>query len=225
MTSRPYRLGQRQTTVERTRARIVAAARALLAAPGGVSGFTVDAVAGQAGVARMTVYNQFGSKRGILEALFDDLAARGLVARLRAAFGRPEPGEGLDELVAAFGGFWHSDRVVIRRIRGLAALDADFEQAVRARDERRREAIRTLLGRFAEKYHRPPPGARDAVADVLHTLTSFETFDNLAGTTRGPEDVVPLVCRLTHAVLELGEGACAGRVPDPKSKGRTKRCP
>jgi AcrR family transcriptional regulator len=215
MTTRPYRLGQRQATVARTRARIVDAARALLAAPGGVAGFTVDAVAGQAGVARMTVYNQFGSKMGVLEALFDDLAARGLVARLRAAFGRPEPGEALDELIAAFGGFWHSDRVVIRRIRGLAAIDPEVGQAVRARDERRREALRAVLGRFAEKYHRPSPGARDEVIDVLHTLTSFETFDNVAGTTRGPEDVVPLVCRLAHAALELGGGTSA--------KGRTKR--
>src|SRR5262245_57225206 len=224
MTLRPYRLGQRQAAVARTRARIVAAARELLATPGGVSGFTVDAVAGQAGVARMTVYNQFGSKKGLLEALFDDLAARGLVARLRAAFGRAEPGEALDELVAAFGGFWQSDRIVIRRIRGLATIDPDFEQAVRARDERRREALRTVLGRFAEKYHRPPPGARDAVTDVLHTLTSFETFDNLAGTTRGPEDVVPLVCRLTHAALALGEGEPAGSRPDVRAKSRAKRC-
>ena len=207
MKRRPYRLGQRQTTVAQTRARIVAAARALLAAPDGFSGFTVDAVAGQAGVARMTVYNQFGSKMGLLEALFDDLAARGLLARLRAAFGRPEPREALDELVAAFGGFWNSDRIVIRRIRGLSLIDADFERAVRARDERRREGIRTILGRCAEKYNHPPPGALDEMTDILHTLTSFDTFDNLAGTAHTPEEVVPLVCRLTHAVLRLDEGA------------------
>ncbi len=88
MNKRPYRLGQRQTATEQTRTRIVFAARELLAAPDGVSGFTVDAVAAQSGVARMTVFNQFGSKSGLLEALFDDLAARGLVARLRPIFGQ-----------------------------------------------------------------------------------------------------------------------------------------
>src|SRR5262245_20654981 len=222
MNPRPYRLGQRQTTVEQTRARIVAAARALLATPDGFSGFTVDAVAGLAGVARMTVYNQFASKRGLLEALFDDLAARGLLPRLRAAFGRPEPREALDELIAAFGGFWHSDRIVHRRIRALAAIDADFEKAVRARDERRRDALRTILGRFAEKCH-PPPGALDEVVDILHTLTSFETFDNLAGTARTPEEVVPLVCQLTCAVLRLDEGAASGG-GEMRSKGGSKRC-
>jgi AcrR family transcriptional regulator len=223
MNPRTYRLGRRQATVAQTRARIVAAARALLAAPDGFSGFTVDAVAAQAGVARMTVYNQFGSKMGILEALFDDLAARGLVARLRAAFGRPEPREALEELIAAFGHFWHSYRIVIRRIRCLAAIDADFEEAVRARDERRREALRTILGRLAEKCDQLSPGARDEVTDILHTLTSFETFDNLAGTTRSPEEVVPLVCRLTHAVLQPDEGASARAVGGIRSKGRTKR--
>lgn len=218
MKPRPYRLGQRRTAVEQTRARVVAAARALLAAPDGFSGFTVDAVAGRAGVARMTVYNQFGSKMGLLEALFDDLAARGLVGRLRAAFGRPEPREALAELIAAFGGFWQADRVVIRRIRGLAVIDGDVDRAVRARDERRREALRTIIGRFAEKYHLPSPAAQDEVINVLHTLTSFETFDNLAGASHSPEDVVPLVCRLARAVLQLDEGESASR-----SKGGTSR--
>jgi AcrR family transcriptional regulator len=223
MSRRPYRLGQRQAAAEKTRARIVAAARALLAAPEGCAGFTVDAVAGRAGVARMTVYNQFGSKGGLLEALFDDLAARGLLERLRAAFVQPEPRAALAALIAAFGGFWHSDRVVIRRIRGLAALDADFEQAVRAREERRREALRTIIGRIAERYHQPPPDARDEVINVLHTLTSFDTFDNLAGATRSPEEVVPLVCRLARTVLEPDEGASPSGVPEVRPKRRAKR--
>jgi AcrR family transcriptional regulator len=206
MNTRPYRLGQRQTAAEQTRTRIVAAARELLAAPNGVSGFTVDAVAVQSGVARMTVYNQFGSKLGLLEALFDDLAARGLIARLCPVFGLAEPREALDGLIAAFGGFWSSDRIVIRRIRGLATIDPDFERVLRARDERRREILRGIIGRLAEKVNRPSPKARDEVIDVLHTLTSFETFDSLAGPTRGPEEVIALVRRLAYAALDMEEG-------------------
>src|SRR5262249_35010278 len=71
MSPRPYRLGQRQAAAEQTRARILAAARELLVASAGFSGFSVEAVARQAGVARMTVYYQFGSKPGLLEALYD----------------------------------------------------------------------------------------------------------------------------------------------------------
>jgi AcrR family transcriptional regulator len=205
MTKRPYRLGQRQTATELTRMRIVSAARDLLAAPDGVSGFTVDAVADQSGVARMTVYNQFGSKVGLLEALFDDLAARGLVTRLRSIFGQAEPRQALDGLITAFGSFWSSDRIVIRRIRGLASIDQDIERVLRARDERRREILRGIVGRLVDKDGHRALAAQAEVIDVLHTLTSFETFDALAVQTRGAEEVITLVRRLAYAVLGLNE--------------------
>ena len=64
----------------------------------------------------------------------------------------------------------------------------------------------------------------EEVIDVLHTLTSFESFDNLAGATHTPEDVIPLLCRLTLAILELEGGRAAGGVPDIRSKRRSKRC-
>jgi AcrR family transcriptional regulator len=59
---RPYKLGQRQVAADQTRAKILAAARNLLAAESGIAGFTMDAVAREAGVSRMTVYYQFESK-------------------------------------------------------------------------------------------------------------------------------------------------------------------
>jgi AcrR family transcriptional regulator len=204
MCPRPYRTERRKAAAEQTRARIIAAARELLAASAGVTSFTIDAVASQAGVARMTVYYQFGSKLGLLEALFDDLAARGLVEHLPAAFGRPEPLDALAGLITAFGAFWTSDRLVIRRIRGLAALDPAFEQGVRARDERRREGLRVVLGRVSQRHGRPTAPALAEAVDVLHALTSFETFDALAGAGRSPDDVVPLVQRLARAALGLG---------------------
>src|SRR5262249_60725025 len=120
---------------------------------------------------------------------------------------------------------WPALRPGLRRMRGPAAIDPGFERAVRARAQRRREGLRAVLGRFAQKYHRPSRGAPDEMIDIVHTLTSFDTFDNLAGTTHGPEDVVPVVRRLVHAILELDEGASASRRPNQKSKGRSKRCP
>jgi AcrR family transcriptional regulator len=222
MSPRPYRLGQRQAAAEQTRERIVDAARTLLAAPGGFAEFTIDAVARAAGVARMTVYHQFGSKRGLLEALFDALAARGLIERLGAAFGQDDPRAALAELIAAFGGFWASDRLVLRRIRGLAALDPDFEQAVRARDERRREALRVVLGRLSRDCGQPVAAAVQEAVDVLHSLTSFESFDSLAGTARGPEELVPLVHRLALAALGLEEGTGRRRRGGKRRGGRSE---
>jgi AcrR family transcriptional regulator len=194
--SRPYHSGRRRAAAEETRSRVVAAARELLTGSGAIGGFSIDAVANQAGVARMTVYYQFGSKRGLLEALFDDLAERSLVSRLLPAFAQADPRAALDALVAAFAGFWTSERVVIRRLRALAALDPELDEAIRARDERRRGGLRTTLGRFL------PDPSEDLVA-LLHTLTSFETFDNLAGPTRSPEEVLPAVSRLVCAAIGL----------------------
>src|SRR5947209_5962753 len=155
MSPRPYRLGQRQAAAEQTRARIIAAARELLVAREGFSGFTIDAVARQAGVARMTVYYQFGSKLGLLEALFDDLAARGQMQQLAAAFQQPDALVSLEDYIAVFGRFWTSDRLVIRRLRGLAALDPEVEQGLRTRDEWRPRGRGVLSRRRAGLARRP----------------------------------------------------------------------
>ena len=206
MSPRPYKLGQRQASTDQTRARILSAARELLMASQGFSGFSIEAVARQADVARMTVYHQFGSKIGLLEALFDSLATSGGMEQLASAFRRPDPLEALDDYITVFSRFWDSDRLVTRRIRGLAALDPDFEQVVRARDERRRQGLRVLVQRLVEKHGRPAPEAVEEVINVLYTLIGFECFDTLAGSTRSIEEVTPIVRRLAHAALGLNEG-------------------
>jgi AcrR family transcriptional regulator len=96
----------------------------------GFAGFSIDAVARQADVARMTVYHQFDSKIGLLEALCDSLAIYGRMEQLAASFRQPEPLDALDEYISVFGRFWQSDRRVLRRLRGLAALELDFEQVI-----------------------------------------------------------------------------------------------
>ena len=206
MSPRPYRLGQRQATTEQTRARIINAARELLAESSGFSGFSIDAVARQADVARMTVYHQFGSKIGLLEALSDYLAAHGGMEHLADAFRRPEPLDALDEYINVFGRFWSADRLVMCRLRALAALDPDFEHVIRTRDEWRRQGLRVIVQRFAEKHGRPAPEALDEAINVLFTLIGFECFDTLAGPTRSIEEVAPMMQRLARAALGVEEG-------------------
>jgi AcrR family transcriptional regulator len=205
MSPRPYRLGQRRVATEQTRSRILSAARELLMTSDGFSGFSIDAVARQADVARMTVYHQFGSKIGLLEALCDSLAVYGGMEQLAAAFHRSEPLETLDEYITVFGRFWQSDRPVTRRLRGLAKLDPDFEQVIQSRDERRRHGLRVICQRLVEKFGRPTAEACDEVVNVLYTLISFECFDMLAGPTCSIEEVVPVVRRLARAALSLYE--------------------
>jgi len=205
MCPRPYRLGQRQIATEQTRARILIAARELLLTSDAFSGFSIDAVARQADVARMTVYHQFGSKIGLLEALSDSLAAHGGMEQLANAFRQKDPLEALEEYIRVFSRFWQSDRLVTRRLRALSTLDPDFEQVVKARDERRREGLRVIVLRLVEKYGKPAPETIDETVNILFTLLSFETFDTLAGPTRSLEEVTPVVQRLARAALGLND--------------------
>jgi AcrR family transcriptional regulator len=213
MSPRPYDLGQRQLVTDQTRSRIIAAARDLLAAERGTSGFTVDAVARQAGVARMTVYYQFKSKRGVLEALFDDLANRGLMPHLRPVFQESDPVRALDQLIAAFAHFWNSDRVVIRRARALGALDPEIAESIQGRDAMRREHIRKIVDRMfgdgesgkvgnsgtrAKRVRRRPVAE---ATDVLHMLTSFETFDTLLNAVNSFDLALFLVRKLAATML------------------------
>jgi AcrR family transcriptional regulator len=193
MSPRPYRLGQRQLAADETRARILAAARDQLEEE---TSFSIDAVARRADVARMTVYYQFGSKRGLLEALFDLLAARGGMQQLPSAFQQADPNAALDRVIDIFARFWSSDRVVLRRLRAMAALDPELDQVLRERNEGRRNGMRVIVSRSL------PGGIRLAeTVDLLFALLSFENFDVLAGPERTPEEVAPLVKWAAAAIV------------------------
>ncbi len=203
MTPRPYRLGRRKAAADRTRARVLRAARELLTAKGGMARFSLDAVAERARVARMTVYYQFGSRRGLLEALFDSFAEGGeLPERIATAFKQPDAQDTLAGIIMAFARFWDAGRPWVRRVRALAALDAELGEAVDARNERRRHLVQALVQRLGD----PNPES----ADILYTLTSFETFDTLAGPDRSLEDAAPSVLRIARVAINARRGRHAG---------------
>jgi AcrR family transcriptional regulator len=193
MSPRPYRLGQRQVAADETRARILAAARDQLAED---SSFSIDAVARRADVARMTVYYQFSSKRGLLEALFDALAARGGMQQLPSAFQQANPEAALNRFIDVFARFWSSDRIVLRRLRAMASLDGELDEVLRERNEGRRNGLRVIVSRLPGRT-----GHITDTVDLLFALTSFENFDVLAGPDHTPEEVGPLVKRAAAAIV------------------------
>jgi hypothetical protein len=112
----------------------------------------------------------------------------------------------LREFIAAFGRLWTADRLTLRRLRSLAALDTELADALTARDERRRHGLQVILGRVAGAHGRPAGQLLDDTVDVLFALTGFESFDALAGPDRTPEDVAPLVAWAAQAILGLAPG-------------------
>ena len=203
MSPRGYRSEARQAASAETRARILAAARSLLSDERTVT-FTVDAVAEKADVARMTVYNQFGSKRGLVEALSDDLAARGGIARLPTAFQAGDAVRGLEILVEVFVGFWASERLALRRLRAFSALDPDL--AGSNRDLRRRQAIGVVVDRLAAESGRSGTADEERATDLLWVLTGFEACEHLAAVGHSADDVATLVTAAVKRVLGVPEG-------------------
>jgi len=207
MTPRPYRQGRRQVAAQKTRARVLRAARALLTGRG-TGRFSLDAVAERAGVARMTVYYQFRSRRGLIEALFDSFAEGGeLAEHLGAAFRESDPDKTLAGVVGAFAHFWQAGRSWVRRVRALGVLDAELGAAIEARNARRRQVVRAVIERRAQRRRGRSKAGRAEVEEILYALTSFEMFDALAGPTRRLEDGAPVVLRLARAALEGQAGS------------------
>ena len=198
MTPRPYQSRDRQKNVDAGRERIIVAACELLESEGDES-FSIDAVARRAGIARMTVYNQFDSKAGLLESIFDALSQRGAMSRMSEIFSEPDPFLALDRMVEVFGQFWTSSRRVHRRLRAAAMHDAELAAAMEQRNERRRRGLTELIGRIPAD--RPLPIERDEAIRVLFVLLSFQSFDAIAGEGRTPADVVPLVQRIARLIL------------------------
>jgi AcrR family transcriptional regulator len=182
---------RREAASEETKRRLLDAARDLLT-KAGAGGLSMEAVARRAGVSRLTIYYQFGSRRALLEALYDYLAARSDLMRLPQVFHEPDALAGLLGLVGVFNRFWAGERLLIRRLRSLAALDPDFQSATQ-RDQWRRNGVMALLRRLVAEQEAPLPGALEETADLLSSLMSFETYDALAGEARSPEQVEALV--------------------------------
>src|SRR6201986_3322812 len=104
---RRYASPARAAAAEQTRARLVETAARMLTDQPNIAGFSLDAVAKAGGVTRLTVYNQFSSRRGLREAVLAGVpAGAGLAGRVAGAMQIAEPKAALIELIAVFCIFW-----------------------------------------------------------------------------------------------------------------------
>jgi AcrR family transcriptional regulator len=195
---RRYRSAVRDEAASENRARILEAAIKLLGTSE-TSALSMDAVAKAAGVTRLTVYNQFGSRSALLEAVFDDLARRGDLARIPQAMAMPDALMALARLIEIFCDFWGSDAAV-GRLNRVASMDEEFASALAARHERRRKGLSALVQRLAEAGQLAPDNSA-AATDVLFALTSPEFYRTLSTGRRGKAATCALVQRLCNAAI------------------------
>ncbi|RXG94309.1 TetR/AcrR family transcriptional regulator [Bradyrhizobium zhanjiangense] len=201
MPKRNYVSSARASAAAETRERIIAAGARLLRKDASIANFSLDVVAKAAGVTRLTVYNQFGSRRGLLEAVFDDIASRGGLFELTEVMAMADPRAALDRVVEIFCTFWGHDAAV-GGLNQAIATDPEFGEALVARNERRRELLAALLSRIVGK-HAAKRAVRDSV-DLIFVLTGYPTFAALR-----PQRSTEEVCRLLQAACRAVVDALA----------------
>src|SRR5882724_8192331 len=198
---REYHSDKRESDAAKTRARIVSAAAKHLRSAKGIKGLSLESVAKEAGVTRLTVYKQFGSRRGLLEAVFDDVARRGGLHRIPDAMAEPDPRVAVKRLVSIFCEFWYFNSKMLGQIIGASVVDPGLERGILDRNERRRKGFATLFNRMAGAGTLPPE-IHEEIVDTLFVLTSHAVFSGLAINGRSVETVCGLVQDLAIHTLD-----------------------
>ena len=196
---RPYSLGKRLELSDQKRATVLEELRKQLEA-NGFTGLTLDGLAQASGVTRQTIYNLFASRTGLLEALFDQIALDGGMERMRSVMTAANPEMMLAGFVEIFSNFWSKDRILIRRIHGIAAVDPEFGAVIEARNQRRRFAATRVIEMLDRQGGRDGADREQRIA-TLHALTSFEFFDALSESCGGVDQAARLLRRIVKNAL------------------------
>jgi AcrR family transcriptional regulator len=140
---------------------------------------TLDAVAKRAGVARSTVYVQFGSRSGLFEAVAARLLERIDFARLVAATRLADPLDALHRAMAESVRLYAAERDASRALWSWAELDVDAGQAMHVLDGGRAAGTAHLVGRLDDAGLLRRGVTREEASDLLYLLTAFDVFDTL----------------------------------------------
>ena len=194
---RPYELGKRLEQMGRTKSAVLAAARTQLES-GGMREFSMETLAKASGVTRQTIHNLFGTRTGVLETLFDQIAVVGGMERMRDVMMARDAEAMLDGFIEVFSNFWAKNRLLLKRIHGIAAIDPEFGKAIQARNQRRHMAAARVVERLDSGAKVRSAGDNSELIGSLVALTSFEFFDVLAeslGTVEAAEKKLPGLIR------------------------------
>ncbi|WP_051451024.1 TetR/AcrR family transcriptional regulator [Actinospica robiniae] len=192
--------GKRAASTAATRRALIDAARELLA-EGPWSGFTLEAVAGRAGVTRVTVYNQVASKAGLLDAVLTELTERAGMDRLLSSTQEMTPQQALNFVIEHTCRFWHTERAVLRPLFAHAAIDADIAANLARREQWRTDQFDALLGRMLTADHHQAVLPRDAVLAGMRAVTSFPAYDALGGLADEPDMAARLIIHLLSSLI------------------------
>ena len=183
----------RRERPSKTRTQIVDAVRELLE-EGTFHETSVEDVAARAGVSRATVYQHFGSRLGLVDAMCETFGRNPVMRSLKET-------DDLDEFFDAVVEFWATEEKVLVELYGVTAVDPAAQALVERQRRDRYGALRRLLP--ALRLHKGV-GEAEALAQFA-VLSSFETYLELrrhAGLSR--RDVVEALRRSARGLLASG---------------------
>lgn len=158
---------------------------------------TMGSLAADSGVTRQTIHNLFGTKSAVLDALFDVIAIDGGMEKMREIMTQPSPQAMLQGYVDVFSRFWASNRLLIRRIHGIGAIDPEFGAVIQARNQRRFTAALRVAGRIGEREN------LEEKAAALAALTSFEFFDAVTESLPDEQRVARIILEMARKLFAI----------------------
>ena len=175
--SRVYRQRRRAESTAKTRAQIMDAVRGLLE-EGTFHATSVEEIAQLAGVSRATLYQHFGSRFGLVDAICESLSANPSMIAIQAAPDLADPREAAALMVGQGIRFWASEELLHRHLYGLAEIDQSAADFVERQTADRRSVVERIVRRA--KGGALGEGVSEAQARAtLLVLTSFHTFEEL----------------------------------------------
>ncbi len=200
--SRPYRLGRREEAAQQTRGKILQAAADLVAEPGN-RGVTIKGVAREAAISRVTVYDHFQNRAGLLEALAWWTLEHHDIDRIRRARLQENVRAALIDFVRENARFFHSFGRKGSAILKAARTDPDAAPVIEATFiNARRAAIRELVDRLDNSDELSPTWSPERAVDALMIITSVEAFETLTGHGRlGIDEAAEVLARMASVLL------------------------
>jgi AcrR family transcriptional regulator len=178
-TRRRYNLKKRARSAEETRVRIIEAARTLLR-ESSYADASLDRIAAEAGVSRQTIYAQFGSKRGVLQALVEHIERESYGVGIKEGLeGIHDPVYTLHNSIRHQANFFERNADLLRTFYAQAVSDPDFRAVWEDRLQERWDALNWLVEMLAREGKLAGGWTAKDATDWLWSLTGFRLYEEL----------------------------------------------
>jgi AcrR family transcriptional regulator len=137
---------------------------------------TMDEIATAAGVSRATVFNRFGSKLGVLQALFSRAIEGPEMEAIRRALEIEDPVAALEAVITASCAIWESQAFVHEQLQAIVVLEPAASVLIDQQRQDQRADLQLLARRLSRAGQLRPELSEARATATLHMLTSLESF-------------------------------------------------